>query len=88
MYIENCIKNFPSISIIHLKYHKIYHTESLRVYKFRVAANNGDIKEMSELMRQSHSSLNNLYECSHNNLNRLVKISDDMNIGARLTGAG
>lgn len=62
--------------------------ESIRVAKFRYAANQNDIKYLSNLMRQSHESLNTLYECSHKNLNKLVKISDDFGVGARLTGAG
>ena len=43
---------------------------------------------MKQLMRQSHESLKTLYECSHPNLDKLVQISDSLNVGARLTGAG
>ncbi|KAI8115601.1 hypothetical protein FF38_00459 [Lucilia cuprina] len=46
------------------------------------------ISKLSQLMRQSHESLKTLYECSHPDLDRLVKISDECDIGARLTGAG
>lgn len=46
------------------------------------------ILKLSKLMRQSHESLKSLYECSHPDLDRLVKISDECGIGARLTGAG
>ncbi|XP_037933603.1 N-acetylgalactosamine kinase-like [Teleopsis dalmanni] len=43
---------------------------------------------LSELMRKSHHSLQDLYECSHPDLDQLVAISDAANVGARLTGAG
>ncbi|XP_065081953.1 N-acetylgalactosamine kinase [Ochlerotatus camptorhynchus] len=43
---------------------------------------------MKQLMRQSHESLKTMYECSHPNLDKLVQISDTLNVGARLTGAG
>jgi len=69
--------------------------ESIRVQKFRDIANSSEdddedevIEQLSELMRKSHLSLKTLYECSHPNLDELVKISDDYGVGARLTGAG
>ncbi|KAM7359170.1 N-acetylgalactosamine kinase [Cochliomyia hominivorax] len=78
--------------------------ESIRVRTFRslceqVSSNgvysNGNvdpsnviITKLSQLMRQSHESLKTLYECSHPDLDRLVEISDECGIGARLTGAG
>ncbi|XP_061399104.1 N-acetylgalactosamine kinase [Musca vetustissima] len=46
------------------------------------------VARLSQLMRQSHDSLKTLYECSHPNLDKLVEISQQMGIGARLTGAG
>ncbi|XP_073837456.1 N-acetylgalactosamine kinase [Musca autumnalis] len=46
------------------------------------------LARLSQLMRQSHESLKSLYECSHLNLDKLVELSDQMGIGARLTGAG
>lgn len=46
------------------------------------------ISKLSQLMRQSHESLKTLYECSHPALDKLVEISDECGIGARLTGAG
>lgn len=39
-------------------------------------------------MRQSHFSLNTLYECSHESLDKLIEISDRSGVAARLTGAG
>jgi N-acetylgalactosamine kinase len=39
-------------------------------------------------MSQSHHSLKTLYECSHENLEKLIAISKDFGVGARLTGAG
>ncbi|XP_049313304.1 N-acetylgalactosamine kinase [Bactrocera dorsalis] len=43
---------------------------------------------LSQLMRQSHQSLKELYECSHTDLDRLISLSDEAEVGARLTGAG
>lgn len=43
---------------------------------------------LGKLMSQSHASLKTLYECSHENLDKLVDISQQMNIHSRLTGAG
>lgn len=62
--------------------------ESIRVESFKSAAIQGDIEMLRVLMRQSHESLDKMYECSHKNLNRLVDISDAFGVGARLTGAG
>lgn len=69
--------------------------ESLRVERFREVANGCDdddeedsIDQLSCLLSKSHHSLKTLYECSHENLDELVNISDSMNVGARLTGAG
>lgn len=57
--------------------------------RFReLAAKCDGIKELGRLMRESHLSLDLLYECSHENLNRLVDISDRFGVNARLTGAG
>lgn len=57
--------------------------------RFReIANNNGTILDLGELMRQSHASLQTQYECSHSRLNQLVAISDELNVNARLTGAG
>lgn len=39
-------------------------------------------------MLESHESLKTHYECSHDNLDRLVDLSRKMNVYARLTGAG
>ncbi|XP_068626219.1 N-acetylgalactosamine kinase [Battus philenor] len=43
---------------------------------------------LGDLMSKSHESLKTLYECSHENLDKLVDISYKMNIHSRLTGAG
>lgn len=67
----------------------LFYAESIRVAHFRqIANNNGTISELGELMRQSHASLQNQYECSHARLNQLVATSDELNVNARLTGAG
>jgi len=68
--------------------------ESLRVLKFSEIANASEedeedaVEQLSEILRKSHESLKTLYECSHPNLDKLVEISDDYGVGARLTGAG
>uniref|UniRef100_A0A182MSJ3 GHMP kinase C-terminal domain-containing protein n=1 Tax=Anopheles culicifacies TaxID=139723 RepID=A0A182MSJ3_9DIPT len=65
--------------------------ESLRVQQFiETARTNPDdcIARMKALMKQSHESLRTLYECSHENLDRIVDISDQLGVGTRLTGAG
>ncbi|CRL03771.1 CLUMA_CG016182, isoform A [Clunio marinus] len=69
--------------------------EAIRVEHFRHVTDNADdddeedaIDQMSELMKRSHKSLRNLYECSHENLEELIKISKEFGVGARLTGAG
>lgn len=57
--------------------------------RFREIANNhGTVSELGDLMRQSHASLQEQYECSHARLNQLVAISDEFKVNARLTGAG
>lgn len=53
-----------------------------------MAVGSGNINELATLMRESHRSLNDQYECSHENLNKLIDISDELSVGARLTGAG
>lgn len=67
----------------------------MRVERFRRFADCADdedeedaIDQLSELMSKSHHSLKTLYECSHPNLDKIVDISHDFGVGARLTGAG
>ncbi|XP_034657012.1 N-acetylgalactosamine kinase isoform X2 [Drosophila subobscura] len=69
--------------------------ESGRVAKFRKIceqlAQRGsveDVKQLGQLMRQSHESLRELYECSHPDVERLIAISEKQNVSARVTGAG
>lgn len=63
--------------------------EAMRVARFHeVATKNGSVADLGKLMRESHRSLDELYECSHENLNRLIDISDRFGVNARLTGAG
>lgn len=66
-------------------------SEAIRVNTFVEVAQQQStdaIHLMKQLMKQSHESLKMLYECSHSNLDKLVQISDSLNVGARLTGAG
>lgn len=43
---------------------------------------------LGKLMSESHESLKTLYECSHENLDRIVDISKELGVHCRLTGAG
>lgn len=49
---------------------------------------NDVLAKLGKLMSHSHESLKSLYECSHENLDRLVDISSKLNVHSRLTGAG
>lgn len=62
--------------------------ETQRVDQFRIAAERGNLTEMADLMRKSHKSLAEQYQCSHKNLDKLVRLADLEKVGARLTGAG
>ncbi|XP_046687318.1 N-acetylgalactosamine kinase-like, partial [Homalodisca vitripennis] len=49
----------------------------------------GTLTFLGQLMSQSHSSLRDLYQCSHPQLDRLVSVATAAGaLGARLTGAG
>lgn len=71
---------------------KNFRLESLRVQQFRNICSDDSVeaklKTLSQLLRQSHESLKTQFECSHASLDRLVEISDEFGVGARLTGAG
>ena len=64
--------------------------ENARVHKGITSLQRGDIQEFGDLMYASHESSRDLYEVSHERLDRLVEIVQTMDgvIGARLTGAG
>ncbi|KAF5289144.1 hypothetical protein FQR65_LT02034 [Abscondita terminalis] len=66
--------------------------EALRVEKFHETCNEfsseAALTTLGQLMSESHRSLRDLYECSHPQLDKLVKLSKDFTFGARLTGAG
>mmetsp|Transcript_24900 Transcript_24900/g.34331 ORF Transcript_24900/g.34331 Transcript_24900/m.34331 type:complete len:550 (+) Transcript_24900:104-1753(+) len=73
-------------------------SEASRVFQFKRACDECQKEEMSEevcmeklgeLMKQSHESCRDFYDCSCDELNRLVAISESLGArGARLTGAG
>ena len=47
------------------------------------------VTKLGELMNQSQTSCDMLYDCSSKNLNELIKLARDSGaLGARLTGAG
>jgi len=67
--------------------------EARRVEKFHEVCKNLSGGEdtlviLGNLMRQSHESLRDLYECSHPQLDRLVDLAKVFTLGTRLTGAG
>lgn len=43
---------------------------------------------LGNLMKKSHESLKTLYECSHEQLDKIVDIAEKNTLGGRLTGAG
>ncbi|XP_043286758.1 N-acetylgalactosamine kinase isoform X2 [Venturia canescens] len=69
--------------------------EAARVLTFRRVSEDNDtsdierIRNLGNLMSKSHTSLDELYECSHPYVNELVQMAMDCGaMGARLTGAG
>lgn len=65
--------------------------EAARVEQFKDLCKStveGAIEHLGNLMRESHESLQKNYECSHDELDRIVKLSDKFGVRARLTGAG
>ena len=51
--------------------------EANRVFEFKATCDNqpeGALKQLGELMNGSHASCRDLYECSHPDLDRLVKL--------------
>ncbi|XP_050301050.1 N-acetylgalactosamine kinase isoform X2 [Anthonomus grandis grandis] len=74
---------------------RAYHVfnEAKRVAEFyKTCQNHGGgesaLVTLGSLMRQSHESLRDLYECSHEQLDKIVELSKDFTLGTRLTGAG
>lgn len=63
--------------------------EAQRVYCWKEAAESDDLVTMGKLMNESHVSLRDLYECSHNQVDSLVDACLAAGaLGARITGAG
>lgn len=66
--------------------------EATRVKHFKMVCDNMTdtaVLDLGRLMNESHYSCRDLYECSHPNLDDLVKIALDAGaLGSRLTGAG
>ena len=70
-------------------------TEAFRVESFKNTCLTGDLSDedkltqLGQLMNESHASCRDLYECSCDQLDKLVRVSLECGaIGARLTGAG
>ncbi len=68
--------------------HVIY--ENKRVKKTVAALKAGRLKEVGELMQQSHQSLSNLYDVSCKELDIMVELALEIDgvLGSRMTGAG
>ncbi len=69
----------------------LYTAEANRVWQFRDICNSGSatsLRDLGQLMLDSHLSCRDLYECSHPQLDQLVEMSRNHCLGARLTGAG
>ncbi|CAL8078502.1 unnamed protein product [Orchesella dallaii] len=70
--------------------------EAERVYEFKkICESNTDggddsskLSELGKLMCASHTSLRDLFECSHPRLDELIELSRPFTHGVRLTGAG
>lgn len=71
---------------------KHVYEEANRVWKFKSICESGSataLKELGQLMNDSHESCCDWYECSHPELDELVKVSRKAGaLGSRLTGAG
>ncbi|TKR96084.1 hypothetical protein L596_010155 [Steinernema carpocapsae] len=65
------------------------YSEAARVHEFQHACESGNLKLMGQLMKASHESLRDLYECSCAELDDVVSKCEAAGaLGARLTGAG
>lgn len=69
-------------------------SEAHRVWEFKLVCESkpgkgrNALSELGLLMKESHESCRVDYECSHPKLDKLVELSKDLALGARLTGAG
>ncbi|MPC08590.1 N-acetylgalactosamine kinase [Portunus trituberculatus] len=66
-------------------------SEAHRVWEFKKVCEEGGpyaLLQLGKLMNDSHRSTQLLYECSHPKLDTLVDLSENLALGARLTGAG
>lgn len=86
--------NTKNITEFKLKQRALHvYEEASRVEKFRQICGNIDnnkniLNDLGNLISGSHESLKNLYECSHGNLDLIVDISKEIDVSARVTGAG
>ncbi|XP_037071627.1 N-acetylgalactosamine kinase-like isoform X2 [Pollicipes pollicipes] len=65
--------------------------EAGRVFAFRAVCEAGGedaLSQMGQLMNDSHASCRDLYQCSHELLDTICRLSEGLAYGARLTGAG
>ena len=97
---ESNIENYVFVSIKYFDFLimneiTISSTEAARVIAFQKINEDKSIEEsyklsqLGNLMSKSHASLRSLYECSHPQVDALVKATLECGaLGARLTGAG
>ncbi|XP_047114661.1 N-acetylgalactosamine kinase [Schistocerca piceifrons] len=52
------------------------------------ASDEEKLVQLGKLMRESHQSLQHLFECSHPLLDEVVLLGENVTLGSRLTGAG
>ncbi|KAG5849004.1 hypothetical protein ANANG_G00105460 [Anguilla anguilla] len=96
--LECLCKDILSPNTQHVTHFKLYqrakhvYSEAARVLRFKGVcdrATGGAVRELGELMRESHASCRDLYECSCPELDQLVDTCLQSGAaGSRLTGAG
>lgn len=95
---EQLCKDILSANTQHVTHFKLYqrakhvYGEAARVLQFKSVCDSapaGAIQLLGDLMKQSHASCRDLYECSCTELDQLVDICLQSGaVGSRLTGAG